>query len=300
MSFIRFASAASAALLLSASAQASVVNNWNLVVTGNWTNNSQDVEGNAFCGGNLTGGSPTIGSHLLPVVWTGLNVLAVAGNTSVSNINLQAGNFAHGGSVSGNVNHNGGGNTHADGTLAAQALAYASELSVLSSNLRGLAADSVAQYPSGQPGAVRYNAAAGADGIAVFSVSAANVFNNNLIQQIELNVNDASQIVINVAGTTVNFNNGNMVGAWGTAFARSNVIWNFFEATTLTFDRNFNGAVLAPHAHLTNSTAIDGSVFVASFTQNGEVHTPFYAGTVPAPASLAVLGLAAFGARRRR
>lgn len=298
MSFARCVLAASAAV--AASAQASVVNNWNLVVTGNWTNNSQDVEGNAFCGGNLSGGSPTIGSHLTPGAWVGRDVLAVAGATSVSNINLQAGNFAHGGAVAGNVNQNGGGNSHADGTLAAQAVAYASELSLLSASLRGLAADSVAQYPSGQPGAVRYNATAGADGLAVFNVNAANVFNNNLIQQIELNINDASQIVINVAGTTVNFNNGNMVGSWTSAFARSSVIWNFFEATSLTFDRNFNGAVLAPSAHLTNSTAIDGSVFVSSFTQNGEVHIPFYTGTVPAPASLAVLGLAALGGRRRR
>lgn len=300
MSFVRSASAASAALLLSAAAQASVVNTWNLVVTGNWTNNSQDVEGNAFCGGNLSGGSPTIGNHLTPAAWTGRTVLAVAGATSVSNINLQAGNFAHGGSVSGNVNHNGGGATQVDNTLAAQASASAAELSLLSSTLHSLAADSIAQFPSGQPGAVRYNATAGADGLAVFSVNAANVFNNNLIQQIELDVNGASQIVINVAGTTVNFTNGNMVGAWSSAFARSNVIWNFFEATSITFDRNFNGAVLAPSAHLTNSTAIDGSVFVASFTQNGEVHLPFYTGFVPTPGSLALLGLAALTARRRR
>ena len=281
-------------------AQASVINSWNLIVTGNWVNNSQDVEGNAFCGGNFSGGAPTIAKNLNAAAWAGRDSLAVVGTTTVSHINLQAGNFARGGALIGNVNHNGGGTTRVDGTLAAQGAAIANELGVLSNSLRNLASDSTAVYPSGQPGAVRYNANAGADGIAVFSVNALNVFNNNLIQQIELNINGASQIGINVAGTSVNFNNGNMVGSWTSAFARTNVIWNFFEATSIALDRNFNGAILAPLAHLTNSTAIDGSVFVRSFNQTGEVHLPFYGGNVPTPGTLALVGLAALATGRRR
>ncbi len=137
-------------------------------------------------------------------------------------------------------------------------------------------------------------------GVAVFNVSAANVFNNSLIQQIELNAGSATSVVINVSGTTVNFTNGNMVGAWTSAFARSKVIWNFWEATSIFFDRNFNGAVLAPNAHLRNTTAIDGSVFVLSIQQDGEVHLPNYTGFVPAPGSLALLGAAGVLAARRR
>lgn len=297
---IRSFAAAVAVGAVAMSAQAGVVNSWNLVVLNGWTNNSQDVEGNAFCGGNFTGGAPTIAKNLNAAAYAGIDTLVVAGTTNVSNINLHAGNFSHGGSVTGNVNHNGGGTTHTDATLTARGQAMGAELIGLSNSLRNLAADSTAAFPSGQPGAVRYNATGGADGIAVFSVDAANVFNNNLIQQIELNVNGASQIVINVAGATVNFNNGNMVGAWSSAFARSNVIWNFYEATSINLDRNFNGALLAPLAHLTNSTAIDGSVFVSSFTQSGEVHLPFYTGTVPAPSALALMGIAAVASGRRR
>jgi choice-of-anchor A domain-containing protein len=288
-------------LVASAAAHAGVVNDWNLVVLGNWHNQSQDVEGNAFCGGNLIGGSPTIGLRLNRNVWAGREVLAVAGSTSVSNINMQAGDFVRGGSLSGNVNHNGGGTTRVDPTLGARASAYGAELLALSGSLRSLTANSIAQFPSGQPGAVRYNASA-PGGVAVFSVQASQVFNNPLIQQIELNAGSATEIVINVAGSSVNFTNGNMVGNWTSTFARSKVIWNFYEATNIFLDRNFNGAILAPLAHLENTTAIDGSVFVASFNQRGEVHVPFYGGTIPSPgtfASLGLVGVLAMGRRRR-
>lgn len=296
-----FAAAAALAVGMVAShAQAGVVNDWNLIVTGNWNNASQDVEGNAFCGGNLTGGAPIIGTRLTPAQWVGRDSLVVVGNTTVSNVNIQAGNFGRVGSLSGNVNHNGGGSTRVDPSLAATAVSIAAELASLSNTLRALPADSIAQTPSGQPAPVRYNATPGVDGIAVFHVSANAVFNSSLIQQIELNLNGAAEVVINVSGATVNFNNGNMVGEWTSAFARANVIWNFFEATSINLDRNFNGALLAPLAHLTNSTAIDGSVFVRSFDQRGEVHIPFYNGQVPAPGALALLGVSALAFRRRR
>lgn len=301
MSTVRsFVAALAVGGLAVSAAEAGIINNWNLIVLGNWTNNSQDVEGNAFCGGNFTGGSPTIAKNLNAAAWLNRDSLAVVGTTTVSNINLQAGNFAHGGAVTGNVNRNGGGTVRQDNTLAALGATMASEMVTLSSSLRSLAADSVATFPGGQPGAVRYTANAGLDGIAVFSVNAGNVFNNNLIQQIELDINGASQIVINVAGTSVNFNNGNMVGSWTSAFARANVIWNFFEATSIDLDRNFNGAILAPLAHLENSTAIDGSVFVRTFNQTGEVHLPFYNGSVPTPGTFALVGMGALAMGRRR
>jgi choice-of-anchor A domain-containing protein len=286
-----------------ATATAHVVTQWNLIVTGNLQNNSQDIEGRAFIGGNLTsGGSPTIGLRLTPASsFLGQTTLAVAGTTSINTLNLQAGNFRRSGTLSGHINFNGGGNGAIDPTLPAQATAIAGDLAALSVFLRDLTPNSTAQFPTGQPGPVRYNASPGGpDNLAVFSVSAADVFNNALIQQIELNAGSASSIIINVSGSVVNFSNGNMVGAWTSAFARANVLWNFHEATTLTFDRNFNGAVLAPLAHLTNSTNIDGSVFVARMTQNGEVHLPLYTGYIPSPGALVLVGAAGIAVARRR
>jgi choice-of-anchor A domain-containing protein len=280
-------------------AHAGAVNDWNLIVLNNLANSSQDIEGRAFVGGNFTGGSPTVAKNLTPASnWLGVTNLAVVGNVSVQNLNMQSGNLRHGGTFSGNFNANGGGNRAQINTLGAQRTAIAGELTSLSSFLRTLTPNSTATFPSSQPSAVRYTASG--SGLAVFNVSAANVFNSSLIQQIELNAGSATSIVINVSGTTVNFTNGNMVGAWTSSFARSKVIWNFWEATSMFFDRNFNGAVLAPNAHLRNTTAIDGSVFVSSMQQDGEVHLPNYTGFVPTPGSLALLGAAGLIATRRR
>lgn len=293
--------AASAAVAVSTLAQANVVNNWNLIVLNNLQNNSQDIEGRAWVGGNFTSsGAPTTAKNLTPSGnYSGITTLAVVGNVSVSNLNHQSGNLRYGGTFSGNFNANGGGNRAQDASLAGQAATFANDLNGLSQFYTTLTTNSTASYPSGQPAAVVYNANP-SNGLAVFNVSAANVFNNNLIQEMKLNVNGASAIVINVSGTSVNFNNGNMTGAWTSAFARANVIWNFFEATTISLDRNFNGALLAPKAHLTNTTAIDGSVFVKSFNQSGEVHLPNFNGFIPAPGSLALLAAAGVITGRRR
>lgn len=280
---------------------ASVVTQWNLIVLGNLNNSSQDIEGNAWVGGNFTGGSPTVAKNLTPASnFLGQTTLAVAGNVSVGNLNMQAGNLRYGGSFSGNFNANGGGNRAQQASLVSQVAGFAADLNGLSGFYKNLAANSTVTAPNGQPGAVTYNANP-VNGLAVFNVAANSVFNSNLIQQINLNINGASAIVINVSGTTVNFTNGNMVGSWTSAFARSKVIWNFHEATNIFLDRNFNGAILAPKAHLRNTTAIDGSVFVNTMQQDGEVHLPMFTGIIPAPGTLGALAVAGlFAARRRR
>ena len=45
--------------------------------------------------------------------------------------------------------------------------------------------------------------------------------------------------------------------------------------------KQFNGALLAPNASLFTQGVMEGSVFVGSFLQRGEVHLPGYAGIVP-------------------
>lgn len=305
MRSVRFLVLATSVVALSSLANAGVFSTYNLVVTGNLQNNNQDIEGTALVGGNLSGGIVTVGNKLLPASnYLGTPVLTVGGNISTSGIHLQAGNLVRQGSRSGTLDFNGGGSAVQSDIVSNVSSIVSSattEIANASTYFHSLTANSIATFPSGQPAAVNYNATpSGPGNIAVFNVSAANVFNNSLIQQINLNAGNASSIVINVSGSTVNFNTGNFASSFTTTFARSNVIWNFFEATSITLDRNFNGALLAPNAHLTNSTAIDGSVFVASFTQNGEVHLPLYGGVVPAPGSLALLGLGGLAISRRR
>lgn len=305
MRFVRFAAVSAAVAASFTVAQASVFSTYNLVVTGNLQNNNQDIEGTALVGGNLSGGVVTVGLRLTPASsYVGQSVLTVGGNITASGVHLQAGNLLRQGTRSGTLDFNGGGSgVQSDIVTNVSSIVSnaASEISSTSSYLRTLSANSSATFPSGQPGPVTFTATpSGPGNIAIFNVSAANVFNNSLIQQFDLSTGGASSIIINVSGTTVNVNNGNFSGNWATPFARANVLWNFYEATTINIDRNFDGAILAPLAHLTNSTAIDGSVFVSSFTQNGEVHLPFYGGFVPAPGAMAMLGLGGLVMTRRR
>jgi choice-of-anchor A domain-containing protein len=289
---------------LGVSASAGILNDYNLIALGNLDSDSE-VEGRAYIGGSIVGqASSNYGTMLLPRAdYANVDVLTVVGNVGSGNaLQVDSGDFRYGGSLSRIVNTNGvGGQTFADPSVASTLAGVQAALTGASASMLTLTADSTASLPSGQPAAAVFNCTPGSDGIAVFNVSGAQVFSNNLVQQIELNLNGATAVVINVSGTNITFNQGNMVGAWNTAFARANVIWNFHQATNILFDRAMNGAVLAPLATLRNNTVIEGSTFVGGvFTQRGEVHLPGYTGYVPTPGAAGLLGLAGLAAARRR
>ncbi|MFZ4574844.1 MAG: collagen-binding domain-containing protein [Phycisphaerales bacterium] len=290
-----------ATALAAGTASASVITSFNQVVLGN-LQTGQDTEGRLFVGGNLTGAAAQVGTQLLPRGnYAGVDVLSVGGFTSVNNLQVEAGNFRRSGARIGGLNLNSGGLEIVDGAVAASVASVAADLFGVSSAFGGLAADSSVQAPSGQPGPMRFIATPGSDGVAVFSISAS-ALTSSLVQQYELVTGGASSIVINVSGSFAAFNGGNFVGNWQNANVRATTIWNFTQATSIVVNRNFNGAILAPSAQLTNSTAIDGSVFVGSMVQNGEVHLPGYSGFIPAPGAgvLGALGGVMIGSRRRR
>ena len=290
---------AAVAGVVCSSASASIVTQYNQVVLGN-LQTGQDTEGRAFVGLNLSGSAAQFGTKLLPrTAWLGTDVLQVGGSITLNNLHMEAGNLHRTGSRSGTVDFNGGGHEIVDGGPSGLVGSYTSDLMSLSSYLGGLAADSTVQAPSGQPGPLKFIATPGSDGVAVFTVSASTL-SSSLVQQIDL-VGSASSYIINVTGGSLNFNAGNFSASFATASVRANTMWNFVSATSISLDRNWNGAILAPLANLTNTTAIDGSVFVKSMTQNGEVHLPGYTGYVPAPgaAGLAAVGLLVAGRRKR-
>jgi choice-of-anchor A domain-containing protein len=294
-------------------AQSYTWENYNAIIFGN-LNIQGEIEGRTLVGGNLTGSNSSNFGIGLPSGTSATDkTLVVGGNISSGNpLQLNKGSLYLGGTNGRTVNYNGGGSQISQSTdLSTLKQAFLSE----SANLKSLATDSVVtSSTNGQPGPVTFTATAGSDGLAVFSISADAIFGSNLSQQIGLVANGATNIVINVSGTTVNWiqNAGNMVGDFTSDYWQAHIVWNFYEATTINLgSHQFNGSILAPNATITTSNNIDGAVIANNLNLTGEVHLPSsssansYAGyraqAVPEPGSallLAVAGLIILTRRR--
>ena len=304
---------------LSPVAVASLIGDYNLIVTHN-LRSSSEVEGRTLVGGNIngiTGSSSNYGIHLDAGEYSGVDTLIVGGDINTT-INLNAGHARIGGSVQGINANNGSTWQQGDSTVAAEVAAATTAISSLSQHLYTFGGDSVS-LPGSQPSGVNFNASPGSNGIAFFEIpNGNNLFNNDKVQQMSLSLGSADFVVMNVGGTSINWNHGNMVGDFVTEQGRSRVLWNFYEATYLDMkSRGFNGSLLAPLSFLRVEGVVEGSVFVKSFRQMGEVHLPLFATdtfpeipdppgpAVPEPAGfvvglMALLMAAAFPARNRR
>lgn len=309
------------ALLSTASvARAQVLNfqNYNAIIF-NDLKTSSDIEGRTFVGHDFTGGnSANLGIHLKNTVPANDRTFVVGNNLVTGNpINLQRGSLYIDGTTNGRaINFNGGGSVVVDHSIDAQLESIQNYSLAQSVAMQDMVADSVVTLPVGQPGPTKFYATAGADGVAVFDVSAADIFANPRGQQFELIADAAtSSIVINVSGTSVNWTNGNMVGLFNDNYWQGHTLWNFYEAETINLgSHNFNGAILAPYASITTSANIDGLVVAKNLTTTAEVHlpdsnsvTPYaydgYMAPVPEPGSAIFLVAAAgmiFIARNRR
>jgi choice-of-anchor A domain-containing protein len=166
----------------------------------------------------------------------------------------------------------------------------------LSQDLAALAADSFvpAAGGSGWPNNVPLTAEPGT-GLAVFNVTTTYL---SSLASFTVELNGRSGAVFNVTGGSyagnANYNNAVSVA--------NNVIWNFLDATSITFNRQWGGTVLAPLAHVTNGTPIEGTLFANSYGGTGELHSrPFTAAlpdvptgsdsvNIPSPAALALFG----------
>lgn len=276
--------------------------NFNLVVLGNLDSTSE-VEGRAAIKGNLSGPASNYAIKLTPAsAYLGVDTLIVGGNLLGQNVNIQAGNLRLGGSQGTTlVNFNGGGVKITDPGAAGMVDAMGVEMFSTRSTLASYAATAAVTLPGSQPAGVVFNAVPGVGGVAVFSVDGNSLFNNDKVQQMDLNLNGASSVVINVTGSSVTWNHGNMVGGFLTPEARSKVIWNFVNATNVDLtSKALNGSLLAPGAAVSFQGVIEGSAFVGSMTQRGEVHLPLYTGVVPAPGALSLAAVGGLIALRRR
>lgn len=165
----------------------------------------------------------------------------------------------------------------------------------------GLASNSSVTLPGN--GGLAFNASpVNIDGVqvAIFSLTVAEL-ENGTFSRFDLSLNGAATVLVNVSGSSVTINKS-FNGDFGNN--ESKVLFNFFEATSVTLNTNFRGGVFAPNAAVFQTGSnVDGSVVAASFSQTAEVHDVRFNGYLPIPEpSVSMLGFlgAALMFRRRR
>jgi choice-of-anchor A domain-containing protein len=97
-------------------------------------------------------------------------------------------------------------------------------------------------------------------GLNVFSVDAAQLSSSNTFN---IHIPTGATALINVVGTAITIGSG----GFNVPSGASSILWNFAEATSLSFvSTNMTGSVLAPNAAYYGSAPIAGQLVVGSFT----------------------------------
>ena len=233
----------------------------------------------------------------------------IGGNATGSINGTKGATVNAGGAINGNANGATfksklgiGFNAESFATLPEQAVQLGADLSALSATLGNL---SLAKNPSSITtlgGRAILSAEDGGNGFALFSVDT-DFFKK--FSEIEYKFATSTlPVIINVYGKTIDYNL-NPIG--NNQSGNQQVIWNFLEATQISFNRMVNGSVLAVNATVRNNTPIEGSVVAGNFEQGGEVHLGTFSADatfLPEPGTwvqlIAGFGLAGTMMRRRR
>ena len=307
---------------------------WNLITLGDYSSGSH-VEGRVFVGGNMASSNAVYYGNQGASAKGTANVTVVGNTTGSFQINNRGGaNF--GGNVATAPGLNGVQTVQVGGTmpavqnlngstvrtglnasqpsfgqgLLAQKNALVSGMANLSANLKAMATTAGASYTrtgDAQNGVGNFTGVG--TGLSVINIDGA-----RLNEFSAVNLSAPGTLVINVSGKTINLAESFLQTDLG-----SHVLWNFYEAETLTIaDRNFYGSILAAKANasLAGNATLDGVGVFGSLAQGtSQIHlarpgvtftgdlTPPAVAPVPEPASWAMM-IAGFGlvgtAMRRR
>jgi choice-of-anchor A domain-containing protein len=272
-----------------------ILSEWNVITAGNLESVS-DFNGNAYVGGNLTDSSSfTVAGNDHYSMPPGNVSLAVAGSISGGGpINVNAGNVVVGGSINGRTLNM---NSHGSVTQGNPAALPASPVALVTSASKSWSALTANSTASAQNNDLTFNCAGNAS-LAVFNITASRLFAQN--QSFDLNLGaSTAQVIINVSGTSINEAggenfNGNF-SSWG-----NRVVFNFYDATSLSLSSSIYGYVVAPEATVSSRSTIVGGLMAETLDTSSEVElpsqAPHYADVVPdGGGTCALLGLSLSG-----
>lgn len=296
------------AAMLSGTASAGPLGDYNLVLFGDLnTSSNVKVYGKALIGGDLKS-SGEFGSHLTDASFNATNNVEVLGNVASPNLTVQNGYLGYGKNKSiGNLNCNEGGMPQNSCVRKLDDVAAVS--SKLDSFYGVLSAESDFYRDFAGVGSVNgtnLSYSGLATDLVVFNVAGTDLFASNANWQLDFG--NAANVVINVSGKDLlNPGSVNLSGSGFTTSTYSNILWNFYEATSLNLANGWKGNVLAVDADLKIMNDVDGSVAAKSYTGSGQIHHYYWDYTpptneVPESGTLGLLlaGLGLIGASRIR
>ena len=281
---------------------AALLKDFTTIALGN-LNGSSESEGPVFVGGNLSSNGYGVNPDNLANGHVGgaSGSLIVGGNVSGNPVNVGAGDVVIGGSTSAIINRNGGGTLMTGASVDVAGVAAA--LNGLSGYLASFATTAGASVNTADQNLKSLNSGAGGTGV----LTGIAVLNLDLAQTLaflgggnlaSLNLVSGVTTIVNLAGTNLSIN-GNFNQD------DSTVLFNFYEATSLTIGNTFGFGILAPKADIfANAGGDDGVVVGRNITQQIEfrpLHGKNFTGelpkmaAVPLPASGVLLGLGLLG-----
>ncbi len=296
---------------------------YNLVALGTSAGTGGNIHTTSDVGGRIAAaeaiyGGTTIGASFQshqpdPNGFAGAYAI-VAGNDAGSgahfNVNGGGNVYAFGSSASNfNLANEGGGTVTTTGASPINFASLRSSLSAETLTLAGLTSNGTLSV-SGNNVTLTGTSAT----LNVFNISSTDFKPNS---NINFNIPAGSTVIINVDGQQVNISSSIHFSINGQQVSDSNndggkILFNFYDATGLTINTQFDGSILAPFATFNGSSQLGGTVVAAEIDSTGEVHNIEFTGTVPTapppavtpePATLTLLGtgvLSLAGMFRRR